>query len=142
MFAYPDQLSSATKNQLETHLALISALSGKAFESVERMTELNIAAAKATLEESGENFQQLLSAKDAQELFVLSASQVQPAMEKAMAYGRQFASIASGAQAELVRTAEEQISETNRKAVGLMEEISKGAPPGSEMAPCSSEQLT
>lgn len=134
MFAYPDQLSSATKTQLETQLAMFSALSGKAFENLERMMELNIAAAKATLEESGANFQQLLAAKDAQELFALSANQVQPAMEKAMAYGRQLASIASNAQAEFVKTAEEQISETNRKTIGLVEELSKSAPPGSENA--------
>ncbi len=132
MFTYSDQLSSATKHQLETQLSLIAALSGKAFESLERMTELNVAAAKAAMEESGTYFQQLLAAKDAQELLALSANQAQPAVEKAMAFGRQFASIASGAQAEFVKTAEEQISETNRKAVGLVEEIGKSAPPGSE----------
>jgi phasin family protein len=131
-YLYPDQLSSATKSQLESQLALFSALSGTVFESMEQMMELNIVVAKATLEESGENLQQLLAAKDAQELLALSASQVQPAMEKAMAYGRQLTSIASSAQAEFVKTAEEQLSETNRKAVGLVEDISKSAPPGSE----------
>jgi phasin family protein len=132
MFAYSDQFSSATKNQLESQLALLTALSGRAFESMERLAELNIAAAKATLEESGLNFQQLLAAKDAQEVLALSANQVQPAAEKLMAYGRQFANIASNAQAEFVKTAEEQFSETNRKTVALVEEISKNAPPGSE----------
>ncbi|MDQ9171632.1 TIGR01841 family phasin [Oxalobacteraceae bacterium R-40] len=132
MFSYPDQLSSATKTQLETQLSLLTALSGKAFESMERMMELNIATAKAVLEESGINFQQLLAAKDAQELIALSANQVQPNAEKFVAYGRQLAGIATSAQAEFVKTAEEQISETNRKAVELMDEVSKSAPPGSE----------
>lgn len=132
MFAYPEQLSSATKTQLETQLALFSALSGKAFEGMERVMELNITAAKATLEESGENFQQLLAAKDAQELFALSANQLQPNIEKFMAYGRQLAGIASASQAEFAKTAEEQMSETNRKAVALVEELSKSAPAGSE----------
>jgi phasin family protein len=132
MFSYPDQLSSATKTQLETQLSLLTALSGKAFESMERMMELNIATAKAVLEESGTNLQQLLAAKDAQELIALSVNQVQPNAEKFAAYGRQLSSIASSTQAEFVKTAEEQISETNRKAVELMDEVSKSAPPGSE----------
>jgi phasin family protein len=132
MFAYPDQLSSATKTQLETQLGLFNALSGKVFESMERMIALNIATAKARLEESEANFQQLLTAKDAQEFFALSANQVQPTLENAMAYGRQFASIATDAQAELVKTAEEQISETNRKAIALVDDLSRSAPPGAE----------
>jgi phasin family protein len=132
MFSYSDQLSSATKTQFEAQLTLLTALSGRAFESMERLAELNIAAAKATLEESGANFQQLLAAKDAQELLALSATQMQPAAEKLMAYGKQVASIATCAQAEFVKTAEEQISETNRKTIALVEEISKSAPPGSE----------
>jgi phasin family protein len=132
MFSYPDPFSSATKTQLETQLAMFTALSGKAFESMEQLVELNSAAAKAALEESGANFQQLLAARDAQEMLALSVSQAQPTAEKLMAYGRQLASIASNAQAEFAKTAEEQISETNRKAVTLVEEISKSAPPGSE----------
>lgn len=134
MFSIPEQFSTATKANLEAQLALFSALAGKTFESFEKIVDLNMTAAKATLEESTATARQLMSAKDPQEFFALSAAQAQPSTEKAIAYGRHLASIASGAQAELSKAAETQIAETNRKVISLVDEVSKNAPAGSENA--------
>jgi phasin family protein len=90
--------------------------------------------AKASLEESAANVQQLLSAKDPQEFFALSAAQAQPTAEKAFAYSRHLASIASSTQAEFAKAAEVQIAETTRKVTALVDEVSKNAPAGSENA--------
>jgi phasin family protein len=101
---------------------------------VEKFVDLNLTAAKASLEESSATTKQLLSAKDPQEFFSLATAQAQPNAEKTIAYGRHLASIASSTSAEFSKAAETQIAETNRKVISLVEEVSKNAPAGSENA--------
>jgi phasin family protein len=132
MFSIPEQFSAATKANFDAQLALITALTGKAFEGVEKFVDLNLTVAKTSLEESSAVAKQLLAAKDPQEFFSLSASQAQPNAEKALAYSRHLATIASTAQAEFTKAAETQFAETNRKVMALIEEVSKNAPAGSE----------
>lgn len=134
MFAVPEQFSSATKANVEAQFALLTSLSTKMFEGVEKIIDLNLNVAKASLEESSAAARQLLAAKDVQEFFSLSAAQAQPNAEKAIAYGRHLASIASSTQAEFTKAAESQIAETNRKVVALIDEVTKNAPAGSETA--------
>lgn len=134
MFAIPEQFSNATKANFESQFAIFTALTNKAFEGVEKLVDLNLTAAKASLEETSATAKQLLSAKDPQEFFALSAAQAQPSAEKAIAYGRHLASIASGTTAEFSKAAEAQILETNRKVISLVDEVSKNAPAGSESA--------
>ena len=132
MFAIPEQFSNATKANFESQFAIFSSLTAKAFEGMEKLVELNITAAKASLEESSAATRQLLSAKDPQEFFALTAAQAQPTAEKALSYSRQVAAIAAGTQAEFTAAAEQQIAETNRKVVSLVDEVTKNAPAGSE----------
>ena len=134
MFSIPEQFSTATKTNLEAQFAAFSAFTGKAFEGVEKLIELNLTTAKSSMEEVSATAKQLLSAKDAQEFFSLSAAQAQPSAEKATAYGRQLAAIAAGTQAEFTKAAEAQIADTNKKVISLVEEVSKNAPAGSEKA--------
>lgn len=132
MFAIPEQFSNATKSTLESQFALLSSLTSKTFEGVEKLVDLNINAARATLEESSAVARQLLSAKDPQEFFSVTAAQAQPTAEKALSYSRQLASIATGTGAEFSKAAESQIVEANRKVISLVDEVSKNAPAGSE----------
>ncbi len=132
MFPIQDQISVATRSNLESQLAIFTALTHKTFEGVEKLLSLNLNVAKASLEESALTAKQLLAAKDPQEFFALSAAQTQPAVEKAIAYGRHFANIATSTQAEFNKAAEAQIAEANRKVSKLVEDAAKNAPAGSE----------
>lgn len=132
MFTLPEQFSSVAKANFEAQLSLLTSLTGKAFESVEKVVDLNLNVAKASLEDSSIAAKQLISAKDPQEFFSLSAAQAQPTAAKAIAYGRHLAGIATSAQAEFTRAAEEQIAEAGRKVSALVEDVSKNAPAGSE----------
>lgn len=134
MFTIPEQFSAASKASLEAQLALAATLANTTFESVEKVIDLNLNAAKASLEESNAAAKQFLAAKDAQEWLALTAAQAQPTAEKALAYGRHLASIASGVQAELSKAVETQIAETSRKVLELVDEVTKNAPAGSENA--------
>lgn len=132
MFAIPEQFSNATKANFETQFALFSSLTAKTFESVEKLVELNINTARTALADNSNVARQLLAAKDPQEFFQLSAAQAQPTAEKAVAYNRQLAAIATGTGAEFSKAAEGQIVEANRKVIALVDEVSKNAPAGSE----------
>ena len=134
MFSIPEQFSNATKANFEAQFAIFSALTNKAFEGVEKLVDLNLTAAKASLEESSNTAKQLLSAKDPQEFFALASAQAQPNAEKTLAYSRHLATIATSTGAEFSKAAETQIAETNRKVISLVEEVSKNAPAGSENA--------
>ncbi len=134
MFSNKDQFSTAAKIDFESQLAAVTALTNKAFESVAQLVDLSVSAAKASLEHSAAAAQQLLSAKDPQEFFALSAAQTQPNAEKVLAYNRNLASIASTTHAEFAKAAEAQIAETARKVGALVDEVAKNAPAGSENA--------
>lgn len=131
-FALPEQFSNIAKTNIETQLAVSSALTTKAVEALEQIVDLNINAGKALIEDFAVSTRQLLSAKDPQEVSSLLAAHAQPAAAKAIAYGRHLAGIATSTQAELTRTAEEQFAETGRKLSALVEDVTKNAPAGSE----------
>src|ERR1700712_4117474 len=119
MNSFQEQFSAATKATFENQIALMTALTGKAFESVEKVIELNMTVAKAALEESTNNARQLLAAKDPQEFIALTTSQVQPNADKATSYSREVMTIVSGLQAEVTKAAENQIGEHSRKLASL-----------------------
>lgn len=129
-----EQFSAAARNQFESQLSLTTALTDKMIDSMEKMMGLNLQAAKATMEASVANAHKLLSAKDPQEFFSLSATQAQPQAEVVMTYGRHLASIASDTQIELTKAAETQMTENNRKLASMFDEVTKMAPAGSENA--------
>jgi phasin family protein len=134
MFTIPEQFSAASKTNFDAQLATLTALTNKAFACVEKLVELNLNAVKSSLEESALVAKQLLSAKDPQEFFSLTTAKAQPSAEKAIAYSRQLASIATSTQAEFTKAAEAQTAETSRKVIALVNDISKNAPAGSENA--------
>ncbi|MGN6389424.1 MAG: TIGR01841 family phasin [Burkholderiaceae bacterium] len=132
MATMSEQWTAATRMSLESQVALMTNLSAKAFEGVQKLIDLNVTAARSTLDESTATMRQLMSAKDPQEFLSMSSAQAQPTIEKALSYGRHLASIASSTQAELARTTEEQITTANRRFVDLMEQATQNAPAGSE----------
>ena len=130
MFATPAQFTEIQKGQMDAAIAL----SQTWFDAAERMMELNLAAAKATLEESVERTQALFSVKDVQELVALSGGLTQPTLEKAVSYSRNVYSIANDAGTEVSRIVEAQIAENNKKVAQLIDYAAKNSPAGSETA--------
>jgi len=125
-----DQFAAASKANLETLFGLTS----KAFEGIEKMVELNLQVAKASLSESAENTKAVLGVKDAQELMALQASLLQPSAEKAAAYSRHLYDIAAATTAEVTKTAESQFAELQKGLVSVVDGALKTAPAGSENA--------
>lgn len=125
-----EQLVAAHKANVET----LFGLTQKAFEGVEKLVELNLQVAKASLAEAAEHAQATLSVKDAQELLALQASLLQPSAEKAAAYSRHVYDIASSTNAEVSKIAEAQIADVQKKFMAVVDNAVKNAPAGTENA--------
>ncbi|MBV8379332.1 MAG: phasin family protein [Paucibacter sp.] len=125
-----EQVLAAQKANLET----LFGLTNKAFEGVEKLVELNLQVAKTALSEVAETSQAALSVKDAQELLTLQSSLLQPTAEKAAAYSRHVYEIASSTSAEVVKAAEDQLADVQKKFAAVIDNAAKNAPAGSENA--------
>ena len=125
-----DQFIAAQKASLDT----LFGLTYKAFESVEKLVELNMQVAKTSLIEASETAHAAMSAKDAQELMALQSSLLQPAAEKAAAYSRHVYDIVAGVSAEMSKTAEANMADSQKKVMALVDTAVKNAPAGSENA--------
>jgi phasin family protein len=125
-----EQVLAANKANVET----LFGLTGKAFEGVEKLVELNLAASRALLAESASQTQTVLNAKDPQELLALQSGLLQPLSEKAASYSREIYDIAAVTSAEFGKTFEAQIAEAQKKFLDVVDSTSQNAPAGSETA--------
>lgn len=126
----PEQIAAANKANLETLLNLTN----KAFEGVEKLVELNMAVAKTAMAENVQNAKQALSVRDAQQLMAMQAGMVQPLAEKIMSYSRHLYNIANETQSTFTTVAESQLKKSSGSLNGMVEELAKNAPAGSEAA--------
>jgi phasin family protein len=125
-----EQVLAAQKANVQT----LFGLTGKAFEGVEKLVELNLAVAKTALEEASDATSAALSVKDAQELMSLQASFLQPAAEKVAAYSRHVYDIAAATNAEVTKAAEAQMADSQKKFLSMVDTAAKNAPAGTENA--------
>lgn len=126
----PEQITAAHKANIETLFGLTT----KAFEGVEKIVELNVAASRAALAEAASHSQALLNVKDAQELLALQSSFFQPLAEKTAAYNRHLYNIATSTSAEVTKALESKAGEFQQGFNSLVESTAKNAPAGSETA--------
>ncbi len=125
-----EQFTAVQKANVET----LFGLTNKAFEGVEKLVELNLQVAKASLGEAAETTRAVLSVKDAQELLSLQAGLLQPAAEKAAAYSRHIYDIAASTGAEVTKVAEQTASDVQQKFMAVVDTAVKNAPAGTENA--------
>ena len=126
----PEQIVASNKANLNN----LFGLTNQAFAGVEKLVELNLTAARASLTESADHAKAVLSVKDAQELLALQASFLQPLAEKAAAYNRHVYDITSGTSAALGKAVEAKASEGQQAFLGYVDAALKNAPAGSEQA--------
>ena len=125
-----EQISASNQAAAETLLGLTT----KAFAGVEKVIELNMQVAKATLGEVVDTTRAALSVKDAQELLALQAAVYQPAAEKAAAYSRQLYDIAAATGADVRTVAEATVADVQAKFGAIVDTAVKNAPAGTENA--------
>lgn len=110
----------------------MESMTAQAYTSFEKLVELNMAASKSLLSESFGQIQAVMGAKDPQEMMALQTAMVQPMAEKSVAYGRHVYAIATEAGADFTKAFESKVAEAQGSFAGLVENLAKNAPAGSE----------
>ncbi len=101
MYTLPAEILYATRTFADSQLAGCRALMQAAFDSSASLIGVNVNAARAQLAAASTATTALLHVRDPQELVALTASQSQQAFDRAQAYGRHVAGVASDANARL-----------------------------------------
>jgi phasin family protein len=125
-----EQVLATNKANIESLFGLTS----KAFEGIEKLVSLHLAASKALLADTASQTQTLLNAKDPQELLTLPSTLLQPLSEKAANYGREVYEISTATSTELGKAFETQFAEVQKKFQDLVDSTAQNAPAGSETA--------
>ena len=128
MSAIPQQVINSQKAAID---ALVS-VQGSVFAGFEKLVDLNLKVMKATLDEVSAKSQTVVGIKDAQEAVAMSLNLLQPAAEKAMAYGKHVYDIVASVQADLAKLSESHLAEGKKNVSDAIEQFSKNAPAGSE----------
>ncbi|CAB3795414.1 hypothetical protein LMG28614_04170 [Paraburkholderia ultramafica] len=125
-----EQAVASQRASLET----LSDVWTKTFGCIEKLTELNLQAAKSTLAENQAIASIALSTKDPQELFALHAKRAKAAMEEAQSYWRHVSNIMLNTQVELAASAEAQFRQRQHDTQAFVDTVANNAPAGSEAA--------
>ena len=125
-----EQVIAAQKSNLETMFAF----GAKAFEGIEKLVELNVQVAKASMGEMQDSAMAAMSVKDPQAFMAMQTSMMQPATEKLAAYSRHLYDISQGTSAEIGKLAEAQMSGAQQKFMSMIDGAVQNAPAGTENA--------
>jgi phasin family protein len=128
MFAFPDQFVAMHRQSLESAQAIALA----SFAGFEKLTQLNVQAAKASLEEGVQRGVSLLETKDVKALADSLADSAQPSGDKFTAYAKHVYEIASETGSEISKVVEKHLAEGNRQVTAAIEALAKNSPVGSE----------
>lgn len=125
MFSYssqlptPEQFSKDFQHQwhvqFEERLALLKSVSEKALQGAEKILELNIKTGRESLEQGQAAAHKLLQSKDAKDFFTNSTSFIKPGLDHMLEYNRKLLQLNSDLQAELLRTAGQKLSESEKR---------------------------
>lgn len=105
-----------------------------AFESLERLVLLNMAASRSVFEATLSNLSAVLGAKDVHALIEIQKGLAAPSVEQGMAYSRNVIAIATETKEKIAKEVEAKVAETNAQVSGLVEKALASAPAGSEAA--------
>ncbi len=130
MFATAEQFTATNK----TNLDAVQGLATTSFAGLEKLVELNMAAAKALMTESFSHATNLMSAKDLQSAMALQTAMVSPLAEKTVSYSRHVYGIAVEAGAEFTKALEGKTAEAQKTFNQVVENVTKNAPAGTESA--------
>src|SRR5688500_8804525 len=103
-------------------------------DSAERTLNVQLEYAKGALKQATINARAAAQAKDVQELVALRTRIAENALENLIGYSRSLYEVASDAQSEYSRLAEERMARFQRAVTEGVEQAAKAAPAGSDVA--------
>ena len=126
------QFSNATKTILENQFQVFSTLTNYFIEATEKLSDLNMAVVKASVDESSETAKQLLSVKDQAELLSFISEQPKLMSEKLHFYNQHVAQISSDVKSNVDKVLAGQVIQAKDNVTTFVSELTKNAPEGSD----------
>jgi phasin family protein len=130
MYATPEHFAELNK----ANVAQATKLAELAFENAEKLVKLNLNAARTALAQGVESASAAASVKDVQELFALRTRFAEAGVQTALGYSRSLYDVATEAQAQYSKLAEETWATYTKGVAAWVETASKSAPAGSDVA--------
>ena len=124
-----EQVAAAQKANAEVMMALLRT----AFNGVERLTALNMAASREFFNNTVAGTQQLLGAKDANELAKLNSELAKPNVDKWRDYSRSVYELVAQMQKEVTAVMESQYTSFTKNAASAVEQAKTSAPVGGDI---------
>lgn len=125
-----ETLTATSRSFFETSLDVTRTL----FDSVERLTALNLNTARSFFTDGTEAVRAALAAKNPQDLLAIPTSIARPLGDKVLGYYRSAYEIAAQTLEEAMKPFEIRLSEAHRTFGQVLENAAKSAPAGSEVA--------
>ncbi len=127
--------SAADLQKLQTDaLETTSAAAAKTIEGFRKLAQLNIETARASLEQSSEQINALLSARDSQTLAELVTSFAKLSPEKFAAYANAVYAISRETGTDIGAIVEKQVAQSNEQFAAAIAALAQKAPSGSGAA--------
>lgn len=120
------------RQNLESQLKLFSAMTACTLASTEKVIELNMNAARTSVQENATLANQVLASQSTNDLQLIFGALPQATSTKAVAYGHHLTSIAADACTEIARSTQSEVSEMTNRICSLIDQASRNLPAGSE----------
>ncbi len=124
-----EQLAAAQKANAEVMMALMRT----AFNGLERLAALNMAASREFFNSAVANTQQVMAVKDANELAKINTSLAQPGLEKWMDYSKSVYDLVAQMQKEVTSVMETQYNSFSKEASASIEKAKGAVPVGGDI---------
>ncbi|MEW9898820.1 phasin family protein [Chitinivorax sp. PXF-14] len=130
MFVTPEKLAELNEASLTKALRV----SNIALAGIERLVSLQLEVTKELLADSSESAKAVAKVKDVQGLSSLQDTLAKPSLDKAFGVAKSFYDAAASTQAEFAKVIEEEVVAANKSVAGLIDNLQKYAPAGSDVA--------
>ncbi len=132
-----EQFTAVQKANIEVMVSLMRT----AFQGMEQLAALNIAATRELFNNSVAGTQQMMNAKDPQELIRVNNPLSHPNMQKMMEYSRNVYDLMTQMQKEVTTVMESSYSNFSRTASSAIEKTSANAPVGGDVFAATMKSL-
>lgn len=117
----------ALRSHFENQVNFFTELTQKNYDSLRKLSELNMHLAQQMIEDSMNMGRSMMSCSDPFQMTSAAMQQMQPATEHLRDYQQQLMGVLSGAQAEWQKSAGQIIPEAGRGASALADDMARGA---------------
>ena len=118
----------------KANVAQATKIAAIALENAEKLLKLNLATAQSAFAQGVERASAVAAVKDVQELFALPAKYAESGVESVVGYSRSLYEVVSQAQSQYSALAEEAMAGYTKGLASWVENASKSAPAGSDVA--------